>query len=155
MKRIALFLIIAALLAACAPAPVRSDTAARALVTFFEYLNQGQYTEADALYGGDYETLTYWNPDLDPSDHAALWERGCLQNGLQCLTVQSATFKGHHGDTYIFFVEFSTADGSLFVRGPCCGATETEMPSESRFEYRVAEIAAGQFKVLEMPVYVP
>jgi hypothetical protein len=29
------------------------------------------------------------------------------------------------------------------------------MPSESRFEYRVAETAAGQFKVMDMPVYVP
>ena len=155
MKRIAFFLVIATLLAACAPAPASEETAAQTLVTFFDRLNQGQYAEADSLYGGDYETLTNWNPDLDSSDHAALWERGCLQNGLQCLTVQSATFKGHHGDIYIFFVEFSTADGSLFVRGPCCGATETEMPSESNFEFRVAEIAAGQFKVLDMPVYVP
>ena len=99
MKGIALFLVIAALLAACAPVPASEEAATQTLVTFFEYLNQGQFTEADALYGGDYETLTYWNPDLEPSDHAALWKRGCLQNGLQCLTVRSATFKGHHGDT--------------------------------------------------------
>jgi hypothetical protein len=155
MKRIAFFLVIAALLAACAPAPASEEAAAQTLVTFFEYLNQGQYAEADALYGGTYETMIDHNPSVDPGDHVTLWQHACAINGAQCMTVRSATLKDHHGDTYIFFVEFSNADGSLFVRGPCCGATETEMPSESHFEFRVAETAAGQFNVLDMPVYVP
>ncbi|KAF0106629.1 MAG: hypothetical protein FD146_2428 [Anaerolineaceae bacterium] len=148
-------ILLAALLAACAPGASRAGEARQALVAFFDHLNCGEYAEADALYGGDYEALVSFNPALDPADHAALWQNGCRMNGLQCLTVRSATLKDHHSDTYVFFVEFNDPNGSLFVRGPCCGATETEMPSESHFEYRVAETADGQFKVLDLPVYVP
>jgi hypothetical protein len=148
-------ILLAVLLAACASAAPRADDARQALVDFFDLLNRGEYAEADALYGGDYEALTSFNPALDPADHAALWQNGCRMNGLQCLTVRTATLKDYHNGTYVFFVEFNSPDGSLFVRGPCCGATETEMPSESHFEYRVAETADGQFKVMDLPVYVP
>jgi hypothetical protein len=107
------------------------------------------------LYGGSYATLQDWNPDVDPSDHVKLWERACEQNGLQCLLLRASYFKELQGDTYIFQVEFSNPDGSLFVRGPCCGANETDMPPESQFEYRVARNADGKFLVLDLPPYVP
>ncbi|MCI0551542.1 MAG: hypothetical protein L0287_11345, partial [Anaerolineae bacterium] len=73
----------------------------------------------------------------------------------QCLLVRTATFKILQGSTYIFQVEFNNADGTLFVRGPCCGANETEMPPVSQFEYRVSMTAPGKFTVMDLPPYVP
>lgn len=141
MKRTSLvFLVVSSLavmLAACTSAPVGTESARQALVAFFDHLNKGEYAAADAWYSGEYETLTYWNPDLDPADHAVLWQQGCRMNGLRCLTIRSAALKDYHDNTYIFSVEFNNPDGSLFVRGPCCGATEAEMPSQSVFPFTV------------------
>ena len=125
------------------------------LIDFFTLLNAGKYAEADTFYGGSYETLQDWNPNIDPTDHIKLLEGGCEKNGLQCLEVRSAAFKLLSGSTYIFQVEFNNPDGSLFVRGPCCGGNETDFPPESQFEYRVASNTDGKFLVMELPPYVP
>jgi hypothetical protein len=74
---------------------------------------------------------------------------------LQCLEVRSAKFEQQVGDSYIFQVEFSNADGSLFVLGPCCGSNATEMPPVSQFEYTVMRNPDGKFVVMNMPPYVP
>ena len=154
MKRLLLHLALAGLLAGCAPPPATADDARQALIAFFDHLDQGEYTAADALYGGSYETLAAMNPDLDPDDHAALWEHGCLQNGLQCLTIRSAAAVEWRDGGFLFKVEFNAPGGSLFVLGPCCGATETEMPSKSLFDYKVIEVE-GRYKVIDLPVYIP
>ena len=135
--------------------PSTACEAQEVLIHFFDFLNEKQYAEADTLYGGDYEQLQVFNPSADPADHAALWSWSCESAGLQCLKVRSATFTILQGDTYVFQVEFSNADGSLFVLGPCCGADETEMPPVSLFEYRVARTDDGHFRVLDLPPYTP
>jgi len=154
-------------LMSCAPQPFNtpqttpsslSSTASEAqgtLVKFFNLLNSKQYAEADALYGGDYEQLKVFSSDTDPSDHAMLWSNACELAGLQCLKVRTATFKFLQGDTYIFQVEFSNPNGSLFVLGPCCGSNETEMPPISQFEYKVTRNTDGKFVVVDLPPYVP
>jgi hypothetical protein len=53
-----------------------------------------------------------------------------------------------------FVVEFIWLDGTLFMLGPCCGATEAEIPPVWQFPYTVKKID-GMFKVIEGPVYVP
>ena len=125
------------------------------MIEFFALLNAEKYTEAATLYGGSYEGLQANNPDIDPSDHAALWSRGCKQNGFQCLEIRSTTFKELVGDSYVFQVEFNNPDGSLFVLGPCCGANETEMPPVSQFEYTVSRNAEHRYVVMNTPPYVP
>ena len=147
----------------CAPQPTPAPTslpstageAQDVLIQFFDLLNAKQYREADLLYGGEYEQLQIFNPSSDPADHAALWSWSCEYAGLQCLNVRDAVFQNLQGDTYVFQVEFSNTDGSLFVRGPCCGANETEMPTVSQFEYRVSRGNDGVFRVLDLPPYVP
>jgi len=160
-----LFLSFALLIASCTsqtgktPEPTSLPTTASAaqqtLIKLFSLLNAGQYVEAEPLYGGSYELMQTWNPDVEPSDHTALWTRACEQNGLQCLEVRTATFKNLQGDTHVFQVEFSNPDGSLFVLGPCCGSNETEMPPVSQFEYTVTKNAEGKFVVKSLPPYVP
>ena len=125
------------------------------LTQFFELLNTKQYAEADALYGGDYEQLQIFSADVDPSDHTTLWSNACELAGLQCLKVRTVIFKLLQGDTYIFQVEFSNPDGSLFVLGPCCGANETEMSPISQFEFIVTRNAEDKFVAMNMPPYVP
>jgi hypothetical protein len=135
--------------------PSMATEAQEALIKFFDLLNAKQYAEADILYGGDYEQLIIFSSDVDPSDHARLWSNACELAGLQCLQVRTATFEKLQGDTYIFQVEFSNPDGSLFVLGPCCGANETEMPPVSQFEYKLTRNSNGKFVVMDLPPYVP
>jgi len=135
--------------------PSTAREAQETLIKFFDLLNSQQYAEADMFYGGDYEQLKVFSPDTSPSNHAKLWADACQLAGLQCLEVRSATFKNLQGDTYIFQVEFSNSDGSLFTQGPCCGSNETEMSRASEFEYRVTRNASGKFMVMELPPYVP
>jgi len=135
--------------------PSTPSEAQEALIKFFDLLNSKQYAEAESLYGGSFEGLQDNNPGVDPSDHVKLLENACEINGHQCLLASTVTFKSLQGDTYIFQVEFSNPDGSLFVRGPCCGANETDMPSVSQFEYHVARAATGTFRVMDLPPYIP
>jgi len=147
---------------ACTPAnnnetPLEGIEKARnALVSFFDLLSQQEYERAAALYGGDYQGLRDSNPLIDPLDHIALLTNGCELNGLQCLRVQRIVYeKVVSPAEYHFTVEFMNQDGSLFVRGPCCGGNATDFPPESQFAYTVIRNCAGEFLVLELPVYVP
>ena len=164
MKRAITWWCLLILFTGCAPKavtgaptslPSTASEAQATLIKFFELLNSKQYTDADALYGGDYEQLKVFSSDTDRADHAKLWADACQLAGLQCLTVRSATFKNLQGDTYIFQVEFSNPDGSLFVQGPCCGENETEVPPVSQFEYHVTRQANGTFQVIDLPPYTP
>jgi len=128
------------------------------LVAFFDALNAGWYSEAAVQYGGSYEELIDMNPDVDPNDHAALLERACTINGFQCLKVKEIVQQVQDWpDTYIFTIEFLNPDGSLFVLGACCGASETDMPPQSRFDVVVRRLpqAVNSLQVQSLPVYVP
>ncbi|NUM47136.1 MAG: hypothetical protein HUU38_20750 [Anaerolineales bacterium] len=130
--------------------------AAESLNKYFNALHAGQYEQAIAHYGGSYEVLQGYNPELNPDDHAALFKNGCEFNGLQCKPIKTLVEQTEVSPTeFHFLVEFQNDDGSLFVLGPCCGATEEEMPPVSQFEYTVIKSAEGAFLVQELPVYVP
>jgi hypothetical protein len=130
------------------------ETAREALITFFSLLNERRYSEAAQFYGGDYDALRAWNPTIAPDDYATLFEYGCTQNGLECLRVRTIVSEEVTSPTdFGFIVEFMNEDGTLFSRGPCCGATESEMPPETQFEYRVRKIDS-RFLVQDLPVYV-
>jgi hypothetical protein len=135
--------------------PSTVSEAYQVLIDFLTLLHTKNYADAAPLYGGEYEQLQVFNPEIDPNDKAALWTWVCDHQLLQCLEVRSAAFREMVGDSYIFEVEFSNPDGSLFVLGPCCGANETEMPPVSQFEFTVTRNADGKFVVMNTPPYVP
>jgi hypothetical protein len=135
--------------------PSTASEAQDVLIQFLTLLHTGDYAAAAPLYAGDYETLSVFNPEIDPSDRVALWTWVCENKLLQCLEVRSFVFKELRGDSYVFQVEFSNPDGSLFVLGPCCGADETEMPHVSQFEFTVSRTTDGRFVVMNTPPYVP
>jgi hypothetical protein len=125
------------------------------LIDFLTLLHEANYAAAVPFYGGDYEPLQVFNPEIDPADHIALWSWACDRRLLQCLEVRSVEIDYSSGDSYVFQVEFSNPDGSLFVRGPCCGANEIEMPPQSQFQFTVSRTADGRFVVMDTPPYVP
>jgi Tol biopolymer transport system component len=144
------------------PAPTQAlsieeeeELALQTLLTFFDLLHTGEYEQASDLYGGSYEMLMESNPTLHPKDHTTLLKHACEINGLQCLQVHDAVIQEQKTPhEFQFIVEFEYDDGSLFVSGACCGATETDMPPVQQFPYTVKRFN-DQFRVMELPVYVP
>jgi hypothetical protein len=130
------------------------DLARHTLLAFFTLLHDGRYAEAAPLYGGPYDVIEDNNPDIPKDDYAALWQAVCTHQTL-CLSVaQIVEEKAVAQDEFEFVVEFIWRDGTLFKLGPCCGATEAEMPPVWQFPYAVQKID-GEFLVMEGPVYIP
>jgi hypothetical protein len=143
------------LLVACTLIQNDSEKARAVLTTFFRALKDGNYDKAVQLYGGSYEILAAFNPDLSPDDHATLWKNGCQINGLKCLDIHAATFNEITASgEFIFTVEFITPDENLFVLDACCGENPST-PAQFQFEYRVVKGRDGEFRVIDMPVYLP
>ncbi|WKZ35663.1 MAG: hypothetical protein QY332_18800 [Anaerolineales bacterium] len=154
MKKVFLVLLVL-ILAACSPAGQEPETAnaETAMRTFFKALANGQYSESVTLYGGEYEVLAGWNPDLSPTDYASLWQRGCEQNGLVCMEVLDIVNAIETEGGFDFTVTFKTKDGGLFEFTGCCGETLPEPITE--YEIGVQRDGNGSYQVLSMPPYVP
>ncbi len=132
------------------------DIAFQTLVDFLNALHSGDYASAEALYGGSYEILIGYNPDLDPADHAALLERACEINGLNCLKLKTASLDPSISENeFIFSVELQTEDGALFEIGPCCGEDEESFVPVSTFSFKVVKIGSENFQVMDLPPYTP
>ena len=149
------------------PAPVPTLTAAdqlamatadlqqarTTLTTYFSALHAGRYAEVTKYYGGGYEVLSSWQPNLNPNDHMRLFKNACLSGRLMCLEVRAVVQEEVVSPSeFKFVVEFKNEDGSLFVRGPCCGASETAMPSQFQFPYLVVKTWNDRFLVQGLPL---
>lgn len=131
------------------------ERAQEALADYFASLNRGDYGQAEILYGGSTEILQGNNPDVDPEDILSLLRNACEINGFQCLPVRSIEFLEHTQEgEYLFEVTFFNQEGELFIRGPCCGSTDAS-ETQSVFRYRVVQGKDGDFRVMDLPPYVP
>jgi hypothetical protein len=154
------FLLIFFLLAGCTPKGIKEtggdiDRARQSLLSFFSLLHNQQYDKAIDYFGGDYEQLRAVNPDVPSHYRDALLRQACTINGFLCMDIKSILKEEQlDSETFRFTVEFQNEDGSLFILGPCCGASEEEMPSKSDFLYTVV-LREGRYQVIELPVYVP
>ena len=140
------------------PEAIRPGDIAQARETLHRFLSllaEGDFAAAAPLYGGSavgmWESLGKW---LALDDRVGLLTRICDGGFLQCLPVRAITDGAPTATTFEFVVEFSNPDGSLFVRGPCCGSNETDMPPVSGFPMSVIW-AEGRYWVLGLPPYVP
>ena len=135
------------------------DLALQALITYFNLLKTKQYSAAVVYHGSGYESLSYWNPDINPNDHAALLKNGCEKDGLQCLKIKNVLSRQQISESaFKFIVQFEKPDWStgneiVFTQGPCCGAPDTG-ERNTEFEYVVKKKGAS-FVVLTSPIYVP
>ncbi len=131
------------------------ETARATMVNFLDLLNQKKYSDAAIIFGGDLDILRSYNPDIDPDDTASLFERACQFNGIQCMQLKTIVSEAQIDDhTFVFTIEYKTNQGDLFILGPCCGATEEEMPPVSQFQMTVA-YSNNAYQVMDLPPYVP
>ncbi len=131
------------------------EKARLSLISFFDALSSKDYLQAVELFGGSYEILRGWNPNINEKNYQELLKNGCQANGLQCLKIKEIVNSEQTSAVdFNFKVEFMNSDGTLFERGPCCGATEEEMPTQSAFDYQVKK-EDGDYKVMTLPVYIP
>jgi len=133
------------------------ESQARSAVTkFHEFLNLGEYEQAADLYGGSYDVLLGYNPSLSEDDTMDMLKAACEFNGFMCLGILRAELmEGNDGDEIVFKVKFANPDGSEFVLGPCCGASEEEIPPVSTFMVHVQCEDDGTCLVMDLPPYVP
>src|SRR5215213_3651451 len=130
------------------PVPISQDLerARNVLVRYFKLLHDGYYDEAVNLYADDYEVLAQWNPDVPANHYGQLFAAAC-ETQLRCLEVRRVVrSKAISASQFDFVVEFSNENGTLFKLGPCCGATEKEMPTTTQFAYSV-EQSGGELRV--------
>jgi len=123
-----------------------------ALEAFLAAVHDGDFRTAAVLYGGSYESMADWNPQVDPSDAPGLFEAACTHQ-LRCeLAVRRVLAGSIQPDEHTFYLEFQTDDGQLWSLGPCCG--DTEAPTLSQFPFVVSRTAGG-WRVLTPPIYTP
>lgn len=128
---------------ACGTAPDEGE-ARNVLTDFLQALHAGDYAAAAALYGGDWQVLRDWNPDVPPDDGAALLRQGCEVNGLQCLPLGEVLNSGAVPKGYRFTVTLLAADGAPF-----------ETPDgRASFTFSVLRQDGG-FSVQDLPPYLP
>jgi hypothetical protein len=139
-----------------------SEMAKNTLVAFFDYLSKNEFEKALGLFSPDdntdiggfsWEGLADFSLPAERNNKAKVLENYCKATGT-CLKAKVLEVKKGTGDNYDLVVQFLNADGSVFVKGPCCGATEETMPSTSKFDFKVKKIN-NAFKVLTNPVYIP
>jgi hypothetical protein len=152
------------LLGACAPRLIPTSTqeandaqiAKETLLRFLSDLHEGGYEEAAALYGGTYDTMIGHNESVSPADHVSLMRNACEINGAQCLEVENAKLNNQPAPgQFTFSLRFRQQDGTIYSRGPCCGASESDEPPQSTFLLTVKKTPDGSFLVMDMPPYSP
>ena len=141
---------------AVSPAAEDSSKAIAAFRSYFNHLAAGDYEGASLLYGGSYDALRDSNPTVDPDDFQTLFMNACEINGFKCLPVNEVVeARQVSPGEFKISASFLEGDGQVFVRGPCCGASEQDLPPESVFEFRVMLNDVRQYTVMDLPVYVP
>ncbi|MBU2025420.1 MAG: hypothetical protein ABIC19_03695 [Patescibacteria group bacterium] len=130
--------------------------AQQVLVEFFNLLHDRQYGAAAELFkpsSQDLEmmkSMAYESPGAD----LGLMLKNYCELMETCLPAKVTAAEKINENKYKLTVEFIEKNGQAYVLGPCCGATEEEVPPQSEFEYLVEKIN-GQLKVTTIPQYHP
>lgn len=152
-----------------------SAGAEEALVDFFDYLKHKEYNiavtlldipekaiqecpldanEFDGCIPDSWEGLESFSPREERNNKAKVLENYAGLTKEATLKANVVEVKKYSEGKYILTVQFLNSDGSILVEGPCCGATEEQMPSSNKFEYKVKKID-GIFKVITAPLFRP
>ncbi|MFH0891621.1 MAG: hypothetical protein V1867_02470 [Candidatus Falkowbacteria bacterium] len=127
------------------------------LISFFNDLSGGRFEEAVVKFAPEAFDAEAWEwiegfGENSQESRAQALANYCAAVGT-CLPVNVIASEERE-EGYAFKVNFLNPDGSVFVLGPCCGATEAEMPPVREFEYQVRKLG-GEYKVVTPPQYVP
>ncbi len=136
--------------------PEELSAALQVLQDYYAALNANDYAKAVELYGGSYELLTNNNPDVPPTDTGGLFQKACSQNGFRCdLKVIAVADRAQlSSEDFRFSLQFQNPNGEVFSLGPCCGASEQDMPPQTQFDFLVKKVD-GKYMVMSLPVYMP
>lgn len=147
--------------------------AEKTLLDFFTYLKNKEYDKAvdlldipektkecpsdaniefDGGCGYGWEGLERFSPQEERNNKAKVLENYARLTKEATLQASITGVEKYSEGKYILTVQFLNSDGSILVEGPCCGATEEQMPSSDKFEYKVKKID-GIFKVITAPLY--
>ncbi len=149
----------------CGKTPINQSTsksndlniAQNTLLAFFDSLKNEEFDKAVELFepvGLDsWEWLENFSPAEERNNKALVLKNYCRATGT-CLEANILKVEQNNENEFILSVEFLHDDGEVFVLGPCCGATEEEMPPVSKFDFRIHK-NGDLFKVSTPPVYVP
>lgn len=159
LTHVIIFFLALMTLPACSRASATTEEARAgaeaALIQYFELLNTAQYTQAADLYGGDYNSLLEYNPEINPNNHSALLRSACEINGYQCLKVKEIIQTDVVSETsFDIIVTFIGKNGSMFRLAACCGGNPTFVPPTVQFTYRV-NLSGKQYSILTLPPYAP
>ncbi len=123
------------------------------LVDFFDNLYGSDYDTALGVYGGDWEQLGTYSAN---KKHTTTTLEAFCNATQTCIPVRKfVATKQPAVDTYVFTIQFTRGDGTMFTYGPFNGeAPSDENPPQYQFEYTVKNIN-GEWKVVTPPLYVP
>jgi len=135
------------------PLAVSAPASRQALLAYFAALRTGRYAEVADLFGGDYEVLLGYNPEIDARSHAALLKAACTVNGFACHLEPRNIVEVRVSEVEVqFTVEFQNPDGSTFEL-PCVEPGPSDCPPRTQLDFTV-RLEDGHYRVLELPVYV-
>lgn len=122
------------------------------LISFFDFVSSGEYAQAAELLVPEdgWNSIAFNNAK---NEKVQILEDYCAAVGT-CLKTQVISSERISEGHYVFTVGFINSDGSEYIYGPCCGASEEEMPSKTEFEFHVVKIA-DEYKVTTAPLYRP
>ncbi|HSQ17673.1 MAG TPA: hypothetical protein VLM83_08255 [Anaerolineales bacterium] len=131
--------------------PTTDEAQARnALLGFFASLSAGEYAQAAALFGGEFEDTT--RPPEPGESPEAYWADIC--NFLCCLPIAEVTaVEQVSADEYRFYVVFAHPLGGRLDRVPCCSAFSAAHPPVWQFAYPVQRVD-GVWKVMRAPLFI-
>lgn len=132
--------------------------AGKTLNQFFSYLHDKKFDKALELFEPSdeergWESMESFSPTEERNDKVKMLKNYCEVVGT-CFKSKVLEVKKINDAEYELTAQFIEDNGSVFVLGPCCGATEEEMPAQKEFKYKVKKIN-GDFKVTNAPVYRP
>jgi len=135
------------------------------IINFFNYLHDGQYDKAALLFepweegvgmhGSSWKGILSLQPPEKRNDEGKALGLGVYYRTVGVpIRAKVLDIKKIADNEYKLRIQFLKDDGSVYIYGPCCGATEETMPSETEFDYIVQRIN-GVYKVRTPPLFRP
>ncbi len=110
------------------------------LQSYFDSIANNDFKAVVSLYGGDYDLLQSYNPDISPTDYESLFRNFINHNGGQIVKIEQIHDKKNISDDEFQFDVTFTQEGEKFRNG-------------LHYTYTVKKIN-GQWKVMELPPYL-
>lgn len=126
--------------------------AKKTLVLFFNYLHDEKYNDAVRLFEPLDLNLRNWL-EMNEDNKANSLKFAYSSVGVPIKPKVLEVWNVDKG-VYRLKLQFVTDSGTIYVQGPCCGATEEMMPSQQEFIYFVRKTPES-YKVGTYPLYRP